>query len=313
MPEPGSKRARRARPPSTTTRTSGMVSEVSAIAVARTTLRPSASGTSAARCFSKGSAPCSGCTTTPAGSCGSSRAAVRAISPTPGRNTSTPPSVCRSAVITRSATASSKRGPWPAPADHGRSSHRVSTGNARPSAVRTGASPISAATGAASSVADIASRRRSGRSAARISSASARPRSPCRLRSWNSSKIRQPMPGSSGFDWIIRVRMPSVTTSIRRPGTASPRMRYPTLAPGRSPRLSASRAAAARAATRRGSSMTMRPDTSPSLASQSGTRVVLPAPGGACSTARPAERRAAERAGRIGSIGSAIPAVSRCG
>ena len=119
---------------------------------------------------------------------------------------------------------------WPA---HGRSSQRVSTGQARPSAVTTGAPPISSATGAASSVADITRSSRSGRSAARTSSASASPRSACSARSWNSSKITQPTPGSSGSDWIIRVRMPSVTTSIAAPGTASPRMRKPTAPPDR--------------------------------------------------------------------------------
>ena len=46
-------------------------------------------------------------------------------------------------------------------------------------------------------------------------SSSASARSACRLRSWNSSRITSPTPLSSGSCWIIRVRMPSVTTSSR--------------------------------------------------------------------------------------------------
>ena len=58
------------------------------------------------------------------------------------------------------------------------------------------------------------------------------------------------------------------------------------------------RAAAARAAIRRGSSTTMRlPFAHGSSASTSGTRVVLPAPGGATSTAALRARSAAVSAG----------------
>ncbi len=225
MPEAGSKRDRRARPPSTTTRTSGIVSEVSAIEVASTSLRrPSGAGASAARWSASGRPPCSGCSSASGGRSRASAAATRPISAWPGRKTRTPPAVAASAARTRSATAASKRGP-PGPGDQGRSSQIVSTGCARPSAVTSGAPPISAATGAASSVADIAISARSGRSAERASSASARPRSACRPRSWNSSKITQPTPGRSGADCSIRVSTPSVTTSIRAPGTLSPRMR----------------------------------------------------------------------------------------
>ena len=108
MPEPGSKRARRARPASTTTRTSGMVSEVSAIAVASTSLRPGGErrergalrGRRAGRRAAAGA-------TTPGGRRGARRAAVRAISAWPGRKTSTPPSV--------SARARERRGRRPPP------------------------------------------------------------------------------------------------------------------------------------------------------------------------------------------------------
>ncbi len=121
-----------------------------------------------------------------------------------------------SAAVAASSRSSGRRG---------RSSQRVSIGKARPSAVKTGAPSISAATGSASSVADMTRSRRSGRSAARASSASASPRSAFSARSWNSSKIRQPTPGRSGADCSIRVSTPSVTTSIRLPGRVSPRMR----------------------------------------------------------------------------------------
>ena len=66
------------------------------------------------------------------------------------------------------------------------------------------------------------------------------------------------------------------------------------------------RAAAARAAIRRGSSTRiLRPSAHGSSASTSGTRVVLPAPGGATSTAASRARSAAVSAGSASSIGSA--------
>ena len=148
----------------------------------------------------------------------------------------------------------------PLPGGGGRSRQRRSTMKPRPSEVTTGASSI-AATGPASSVADVTSICRSGRNACRTSHVSARPRSAFRERSWNSSKTTQPTPASSGSLWIIRVRMPSVTTSIRVAAetSASPRIRKPIVRPTGSPSISAMRAAAARAARRRGSSITIRP------------------------------------------------------
>src|SRR5882672_8523758 len=66
------------------------------------------------------------------------------------------------------------------------------------------------------------------------------------------------------------------------------------------------RSAAARAAIRRGSSTRiLRSAAHASSASTSGTRVVLPAPGGATRTAALRSRSAAARAGRASSIGSA--------
>ena len=64
------------------------------------------------------------------------------------------------------------------------------------------------------------------------------------------------------------------------------------------------RSAAARAARRRGSSITMRP-VAPAASRAGGTPVVLPAPGGACSTARPAVSSAPMRRGRTSSMGRA--------
>jgi len=69
--------------------------------------------------------------------------------------------------------------------------------------------------------------------------------------------------------------------------------------------VAAIRAAAARAAMRRGSRTTIRlPFAHGSSASTNGTRVVLPAPGGATSTAALSAAKAAVSAGRLASIGS---------
>ncbi len=172
MPAPGSNRARRARPASTTTRISSMVSEVSAIAVAKTTLRPCGAGAIAARWAEKSIAPNSGCRLMPAPRRGRSSASVRRISPSPGKNTSTPPWVSAMACTTRSAVACSSR----AVRGRGWGSQCRSTGWLRPCEVIMGA-PIIWATGAASSVADMTNKCRSSRSAPAISKHNASPRS----------------------------------------------------------------------------------------------------------------------------------------
>ena len=79
----------------------------------------------------------------------------------------------------------------------------------------TGASPRSAATRAPSMVADITRRRRSSRKAICTSRASAKPRSASSERSWNSSNSTAATPSSVGSSRMSRVKMPSVTTSIR--------------------------------------------------------------------------------------------------
>ena len=107
---------------------------------------------------------------------------------------------------------------------------------------------------------------------------------------------------------MSRVKMPSVMISIRvRFDTFEPkRTRRPTVSPTRSLSVCAMRSAAARAASRRGSSTRMRRDfaAQSSRASTSGTRVVLPAPGGATKTAAFRARSAAVKLGNAASIGS---------
>ena len=80
-PVAGSRRGARRQPPSTTIRTPGTVSEVSAIEVAKTT-RLVFAGVSALSCSARGSSPCNGKTSAPQPS---SAVWVRRISAMPGR------------------------------------------------------------------------------------------------------------------------------------------------------------------------------------------------------------------------------------
>ena len=137
------------------------------------------------------------------------------------------------------------------------------------------------------SVADITTSRKSGRSTDRVSDASASATSASRLRSWNSSKTIAATPSRDGSRCKRRTSTPSVTTSTRVDADTldSNLTLYPTVLPRGSLSMDAMRVAAARAASRLGSS-TM---TFPSLGSQAGlerimargSAVVLPAPGGA--------------------------------
>ena len=222
------------------------------------------------------------------------------------------------AARTASAAACSIRSPV------GRSARqRMSTGNVRPALVdhrRRSPSAARAATRrGVSGVADIASIRRSGRIVRATSSASARPRSVGRLRSWTSSKITSADAGqrrvvlqAAGQDALGDHLDPRrrADRGARR-GSGSRRCRRPC-----SPSRSAMRRAAARVARRRGSSITIRrPSSHGSSSSASGTSVVLPAPGGATMTARPGPasasrtRRASRRpAGReLGVVGTTPP------
>src|SRR5688572_685386 len=182
----------------------------------------------------------------------------------------------------------------------------------------TGASPSSCATRAPSSVADIGRIRRSSRRPRWQSRASASPRSASSERSWNSSNSTAPTPDSSGSSRIMRVNTPSVTTSMRvfGPDFETMRARSPTRSPTPSAKVCAMRSAAARAAIRRGSSTRiLRPPSQLSSISASGTRVVLPAPGGATRTADERAAKAVRTSSRIASMGSGsanfMPGVSR--
>ena len=126
----------------------------------------------------------------------------------------------------------------------------------------------------------------------RRSSASAT--SPCRCRSWNSSSSTAPTPAAPGSDSRRRVRIAlgdEAHARARRHGVLEAHA-VADRSPTRSPSSSATRRAARRAASRRGSSTRISPST-PASSSARGTRVVLPAPGGASSTSarRPLQRR----------------------
>jgi hypothetical protein len=163
------------------------------------------------------------------------------------------------------------------------------------------------ATRAPSSVADITTSLKSSRSPSWTSRASARPRSASSERSWNSSNSTAATPSSEGSSRMSRVKMPSVITSMRvRDDTFEPkRTRRPTVSPTRSLRLAAIRSAAVRAASLLGSSTRIFLSAAHSAsASHNGTRVVLPAPGGATRTAARTCRSAAVSRGSASSIGS---------
>ena len=209
-------RGRRTSPPSTTIRTPSTVRLDSAMSVASTTRRrPAGDGARARSCSSGRRLPCSGRTSTSRGR-SASNPPTRRMAAAPGRNTSTSPLSSRTASCTTAATASKGRTRGPG----GR--QRMSTGWVRPGLVTTGAGPAvppsRTASRVASSVADMASNRRSGRRPSRASRASASARSVCRCRSWTSSKTTSAVPGRLGSAWSRRVRIPSVTTSIRVAG-----------------------------------------------------------------------------------------------
>ena len=257
-PLPGSNRGARASPESTTAVTPSTVRLLSAISVLSTTFRiPAAAGATARSCSSSGKLPCSGCTST-RGSRPRSCSWVRRISAIPGRKTRTSPS---SSVSSTHCTACTTAGSNRSRLLRGRQC--IATSNVRPAHSITGAgsdSPISAATLGASIVADMTITAVVRSSVRWASSNNARPKSACWLRSWNSSKMTRPYPSSSGSRWSRRVRMPSVTTSMRVAllTRRSSRVVTPTVCPTCSPNRDAIRAADARAANRRGSSMTMR-------------------------------------------------------
>ena len=139
-----STRTCRRRPASTTTRTPGTVTELSATLVASTTrrARPTAAGASTRSWSSAGTDPCNSSTSTPAVARDrASSRAQRRSSPRPGRKTSTSPSSLPSASTTTAAVRDSIAS-W---AEPGR--YRVSTSNIGVVASITGASPRACATG----------------------------------------------------------------------------------------------------------------------------------------------------------------------
>ena len=231
------------------------------------------------------------------------RSAVRSISRTPGRNTSALPALRRQrrarrrrrllAPAARADRAGDRRG---APETCGLRSRSPAHRPAAPPRARHRASPTSPRCF------------RSGRSALCASRASAKPRSPSRLRSWNSSNSTAATPRSSGSSRIMRVNTPSVTTSIRvlRPDA---RIQPHAIADRVAHALAAFARHARRRRARRDPPRRQQHDFAvlrPTAASSSagGTRVVLPAPGGATSTASPRAASAARKSGRTSSTGS---------
>jgi hypothetical protein len=103
MPRAGSKRARRALPPSTTMRTSSMVSDVSAIDVASTSLRPSGSGPDRGALVAEGQRRRKGAGCARPGQAARQKRATRRISASPGRKARQLPSFSAMARRIRSA------------------------------------------------------------------------------------------------------------------------------------------------------------------------------------------------------------------
>ena len=172
-------------------------------------------------------------------------------------------------------------------------------------------SPSNSAKRLPSMVADMTRTRRSSRRTARLSNASASPRSLSRWRSCASSNSTAETPASSGSARIMFTKIASVTTRtrVRAERLLSSRVTYPTVSPGFSPNVCAMRSAAARAATRRGDVRMTVPLHQPCSSSAGATAVVLPAPGGATSTPHPCSRKASSNSGMTERIGrSAMPA-----
>ena len=178
--------------------------------------------------------------------------------------------------------------------------------------------PSNSAKRAASTVADIATTVRSSRSS-RSSASMPTSRSDSTPRSCTSSRTTAAVPGRSGSLSRRRSMIPGVTNSMRVPDfvVLSPRTLHPTTSPGCVPVSSASLRAAALAATLRGCTTTTRPlgceagaVRARTLAITGGTTVVLPVPGGACTTATP-RCSAISRSGTDSAKGRPRPIRSR--
>ena len=156
-------------------------------------------------------------------------------------------------------------------------------------------------------VADITRIFRSSRKPCCASRASARPRSASSERSWNSSNSTAATPFSSGSSRISRVNTPSVTTSmrvLRRDLRAEAHAQADGVAGALAQRLRHAVGGGARRDPARLEHEDLAAWPRARSASTSGTRVVLPAPGGATSTATLRARSAAVSAGSASSMGS---------
>ena len=168
----------RASPVSTTAVTPGIVSDVSATFVARM-MRRLGPGFSAASCFSGGRSPYN---STSSAFCEAAKpasaSAVRRISPTPGKKQSTSPAVscqirgtpqatsCAVAAAVLGNGVTRRSAPISSPTSIG-VRYRTSTGYDRPVLSSVAAPPSQATSGAGSSVADMTTSRRSGRTLSR--------------------------------------------------------------------------------------------------------------------------------------------------
>ena len=167
---------------------------------------------------------------------------------------------------------------------------RETFGRRSRSSARRPSPPSTAVSLATSGVADIASTRRSGRTVSRASRANARPMSVGTLRSWTSSKITRPTPGSSGSCCSRRVSTPfgdDLDPRVAADATLVASLVADEAADLGSEATPPSAVRRLAVASRRGSSITMRPSSHGCSISHSGATVVLPAPGGATSSAEP--------------------------
>ena len=314
-PGAGVERGRAGQPPSTTTRTPSTVRLVSAMSVASTTWRrPGGAGASAASCSPAGRAPYSGWTST-SGRPTAASAQVECVGYRAGSRRRPAGTTEHVALGLGPPARRPHGGPTTAGFEARRRGRRgqptgTSTGNGRPALARHDRCP---GAGVAAEQRRHPARRRawptSRGGAGRAAGAGGR-RGPGPGRGRPAGCARgtrrrstSPTPSSDGSRCSRRVRMPSVTTSIRVAGPTRPVVAG-AVADGVADLLR--RAAPPSAGPRPGwpaggvrASRCAGPPSHGSSSSASGTTVVLPAPGGAWSTARPGPgQRRARSSGR---------------
>ncbi len=185
-----------------------MVNDVSAMEVANTIfVLPLAAGVMASCCLAKGKSPYKGQIKSGRLICSKS-SIVLLISNTPGKKTSMSPSC--SLRATRMALATTV---WRWAVLSSWWVYIMSTGNCLPCEAMTGTLPRRSDKLMVSNVADIISMRKSLRRSCWTSRLNASARSAFKFRSWNSSKMIMPTSSKALSVWIMRVRIPSVTTS----------------------------------------------------------------------------------------------------